>query len=224
MRPYLRALLVATGLFTVPAASAARAATLLRLDASASVAVTADRLRASLRADQRGTDAASTQAAVNRMIAQAILRARAVKSVHVSTGGYRVWHLPPPDGRWQASQTLILAGADPQALLALAGSLQAKGLVIESLSWGLARQTAAAAEQRAMALAIARLRARARQAAKLLGLRFDHFREVTLGGGGPPPPRPMLFSAARAAPAPSALAGPERVRASVSAVAVLGED
>ncbi len=221
MRPYVLALLVATGLFIAPAA---RAATLLRLDASASVAVAADRLRASLRADHRGADAASTQAAVNRMIAQAILRARAVKGVRVSTGGYSVWHLAAPDGRWQASQTLMLAGADSQALLALVGSLQAKGLVVETLAWGLARRTVAAAEQRAMALAITRLRARARQAAKLLGLRFDHFREITLGGAGPPPPRPMLFSAARAVPAPSALAGPQRVRASVSAVAVLGED
>lgn len=221
MHQTTRALLVALALVAPPPAWGA---TLLRLSASASVAVTADRLSATLRAEARGAAAAAAQATVNGLIHAAIVQAAAVSGLRVVTGGYNVWHLAPPDGRWEASQSLTISGGDAPALLALVGRLQGQGLVVGGLDWGLSRHVAAAAQEKAQALAITRLRADAKRAARLLGLRFDHFREVTLGEAGPPPPRPMMMMAARGAVPPSALAGPQRVRASVSALAVLGED
>ncbi len=219
----LRRWVVVLALLTLAAAPACRAATLLRLTETATVAVTPDRLIATVSAQATAPSAAAAQAAVNRAMAAALAAAGKVAGVRAETGGYSTWQHPPGTpggGSWQASAGLTLSSGNGAALLALVGRLQGGGMAVSGLQWGLSAPTRRKARQAAMAKAIAALRGRAAQAAGLLGLRFLGFREVTLG---PPPsvlPRPM-FAMARAV-APVAVGQAVTVSATVAAVATLG--
>ena len=215
--------LVLLALLTLAAAPGCRAATLLRLTETATVAVTPDQLTANLSAQATAPSAAAAQAAVNRAMAAALAASGKVAGVRPETGGYSTWQHPPGapgGGSWQASAGLTLSSGNGAALLALVGRLQARGMAVSGLQWGLSAPTRRTARRAAMAKAIAALRGRAEQAAGLLGLRFLGFREVTLG---PPPsvlPRPM-FAMARAV-APVAVGQAVTVSATVSAAATLG--
>ena len=109
------------------------------------------------------------------------------------------------------------------ALLTLVGTLQQRGLAVADLAW-LAPETARKARADALRQALSRLR-RADEAASILGLRFDSFRDVRLGEV-PSAPRPMLRAmaapmAANAAPPPVAEAEEVPIEASVEADVVL---
>ena len=214
--------LLLLALLSLAAAPAARAATLLHLSETASVAVPPDQLTASLSAQATAPSAAAAQAAVNQAMAAAIAAAGKVPGVRAETGGYSTWQHPPGTpggGTWQASAGLTLTSGDGTALLKLVGRLQARGMAVSGLQWGLSDAARRKARRAAMAKAIAALRGRAEQAAGLLGLRFLGFREVTLG---PPPSvvtRPM-FAMARAV-APVAVGQPVTVSVTVSATATL---
>ncbi|MGC8475625.1 MAG: SIMPL domain-containing protein [Acetobacteraceae bacterium] len=199
------------------------AATLLRLSETARVSVPPDQLVASVSAQATAASAAAAQTAVNQAMTAALAAARKVAGVRAETGGYSTWQHPPGTpggGTWQASAGLTLTSGNGAALLALVGRLQARGMAVSGLQWGLSGPTRRHARRAAMAKAIAALRGRAEQAAGLLGLRFLGFREVILG---PPPsvlPRPM-FAMARAV-APVAVGQAVTVSATVSAEATLG--
>lgn len=199
---------------------AARATTILHLAASATVMVTPDQLEAELAAPGEAASPAAAQAQVNTLIAAALAAAREVAAVTVSTGGYAVWRPSEAKGAWRAGETLHLTSGDGPALLGLVGALQAKGLTVSSLAWHLAPATERAAHEKAEAQAITKLKGRAEAAAKLLGLRFEAFREVWLNAPARPPIQPMMATM-RAMPEPAAVAAPTAVSASVTADATL---
>jgi uncharacterized protein len=213
-------------LTALSAAPGARADTLLDLSETARVSAQPDEIAASLRAEAAAPAPAAAQEAVNRMMAQAITRARQVQSVTVATGRYAAWLVPPAHSgsgaaTWRASQTLELSGHDGPALLGLVGTLQQQGLAVQQLDWQLSAEATRTARAAALREAISGLRKRAETAAGLLGLRFASFRTVRLGPGLPTPsPMPMRAFAA-AAPGPSAEQGPVEVAATVTAEAVL---
>lgn len=212
------ALLAAFALLLV--VPAARAATILHLEASATVMVAPDELEAELAAPGQAASPAAAQAQVNALMAAALVAVRRIAAVRASTGGYAVWRPNEPKDAWRASETLSLTSENGPALLALVGALQAKGLTVSSLAWRLAPATERAAREKAEATAITKLEGRAEAVAKLLGLRFEAFREVWLNPPARPPIQPML-AATRAVPAPEAIAAPEAVSASVTADATL---
>ncbi len=217
---------VATLILGVLLAGPAAAETLLHLSESARVMVQPDELAASLRAEAVAANAAEAQTQVNTTMAGAVTLARQSAGVHVTTGFYTVWPqtIVHPGGRqdWRASQSLELRGGDGAVLLTLVGALQQRGLAVSQLGWRVAAETERHARAEATKQALTRLRARAEEAAGVLGLHFDSFREVRLGATLRPRPLPMrAIAATPAATPPTAEAEPVPVEASVEADVVL---
>ena len=109
-------------------------------------------------------------------------------------------------------------------MLKLAGELQQKGLATEQLQWGLSRQAERKAHAEATRQAISQLRGRVDEAASLLGLRFDSFKEVRLDVPKTPVFPRMMATAAMAAPGaapPSAVGQDVAVSATAEADAIL---
>ncbi len=204
-------------------ATPAAADTVLRLAETATIAVPPDELACSLRAVAVTATPAQAQARVNAMMEDAVARARKLPGLVVATGGYEVWRdfQGPSDkgGKWQASQSLELKGRDGAALLKLVGELQASGLAVGGLTWQLAAETARRARAEATEQAIRGLRGRAEDAAALLDLRFDSFREVRLDSVRPAVPRAMMAAAPMAMAAAPPSAEPEDVQVSATAEA-----
>lgn len=223
----MRRLFVLLALLTPPAALAQPATpladTTLHLGESAEVTRAPDEIVATLRAEARAGSAAAAQEAVNRAIAAALDRARAVPGVRVATGGY--WTNRAEEGRaWEASQQLTLRGGDGAALLDLAGALQQQGMAVSQLQWQLTRETAREAREEAARLALDALRRRADAVAAQLGLQVAGLREVRIDAPDRAPrAAPMAMQAMRAAatPPPAAVAEDIMVSATVEAVVVL---
>jgi predicted secreted protein len=219
----IAASLWASLLCTLPAG----AETLLHLADTETVTVAPDELAASVRAEARSADPADAQQRVNAAMSDALTQAKKVADVTVSTGAYAVWHAGPTpqdsSEQWQASQSLELTGHDGVALLTLVGALQHKGLVIGELSWRLSRGAQRKAHDEATRQALAALRGKAQEAAGLLDLRFDSFKQVRLDNVMPMPmPRfaGAMTAMAEAAP-PSAVAAEVPVSATAEADAIL---
>jgi predicted secreted protein len=208
-------------------ASPACAETLLHLADTETVTVAPDELAASLRAEASSANPADAQQRVNAAMADALAHAHKVASVTISTGAYAVWHVgPTPEDsseRWQASQSLELSSHDGVSLLTLVGTLQHNGLAIGELGWRLSREAERKAHDEATRQALAALRGKAQEAAGLLDLRFDSFKQVRLDSAAPVPmPRFAGAMAAMAAPAPpSAVAADVPVSATAAADAIL---
>jgi uncharacterized protein len=203
--------------------------TILKLSETATVMVTPDELAASMRAEAIAPTAQEAQRRVNELMAAALAAARKFSGVVVSTGSYSVWRMTSPaerSERWQSGQSVSLTGKDAEAMLKLVGDLQQMGLVQSTLVWRLSRDSERRARQDATKQALSRLRARADEAAEILGLRFEAFREVRLDSVPPPPILPRQQMSARAtmaipAPPPNAEAEELPVTASAEADVVL---
>jgi predicted secreted protein len=207
----------------------AHAETVLRLAETATVMTHPDQLESTLRAEATAGTAAEAQRRVNVAIAEALDRAKQTAGVSATTGTYSVWRTgaTPQDrsDHWQAGQALVLKSHDGVALLTLVGELQQKGLAVSGLSWQLSSETEKQARAEATRQALAALRGRVDEAASLLGLSFDSFKEVRLDRTRPPPvmPRAMMAAAPMAAssPPPSAEAEDIAVTATAEADALL---
>ena len=204
-------------------ATTAHAETLLRLSETATVTEHPDELDASLRVETTAPNAAQAQRLVNATMEDALAASKAVAGVTVSTGGYFVWRVGPAPlaspAHWQANQSLELTSHDGAALLKLVGDLQQKGLAIGQLGWRLSDSATRAARAEATKQAIAALRGRAEDAAALLNLRFDSFKEVRLDSPHPQPTMPRMMMAAPAAASSAAPPSAEPADVTVSATA-----
>ena len=203
-------------------------ATVLHLSDSAERRVARDRLRAELRVEETGTDPRKVQAEINKRMAAALDRAKAVKSVRVETGGYSVYEDRSKTGgeRWRGQQSIALIGTVFADVLTLSGELQKAGLVFSGMSFDLQPETARAIEDELTAEALARLRARAERVAAEMKLDVIRYREVRVGNVNREPIRPMMTMRAdagfEAAKAPVAQAGEQVVQLTVEADVLLG--
>src|SRR5262249_14185582 len=141
--------------------------TVLHLTQTAERAVRRDRLRAQLRAEATANDARKLQADINRMMATALERAKALPGIKVETSGYAVYEERQTNqpSRWHGTQDMSLIGADFAQVLGLVGDLQTSGLAMSNLSFELAPETARGIEDELTSEALMRLRQRAERVA-----------------------------------------------------------
>lgn len=196
--------------------------TVLHLTQTAERTVIRDLLRIELRVEATGADAAAVQTEINRRMAAALDRARQVQGVRVETGFYNVGEERPPNAplSWRGGQSVILTGKDADAMLKLAGALQAEGLSTSSLSYEISPETVRGAEEDLTAEALAALDHRATGIAEAMHLSVRRYRDLRVGNaetGG----RPMPRLAAMAAAAPVAEPGEAVIRLTVEAELVL---
>ena len=205
--------------------------TVVHIVASADRLMRRDRLTATLRAEAVGADVRRVQADVNKKMAAALERARAVPSVRAATRGYSVYEERPATNapsRWHGSQSLELIGQDAGDLLQLAGELQGDGLVMGGLSFDIAPDTLRGTEDELTAEALKRLKQRAERVAADLDMTVLRIRDLRVGNAdagrtGPILMRAMAAPGAAAAPAPppAAEAGEAPVQVTVEAEIVL---
>jgi len=201
-------------------------ATVLHVSESAQRTVRQDRLTIELRAEATGPDAARVQAAINKRMEAALEAAGGIPAVRPETRGYWVQQERPKDAaaRWHGVQVLALISSDSPTLLKLTGELQQKGLVISSLNYDVAPETARALEDELTAQALQRLRQRIGLIANELKLELRNIRNLQVGnvstGGQPPRPRLMTAMAAEAPPA-AATPGETTLQVNVNADVVL---
>jgi predicted secreted protein len=185
-----------------------------------------DRLRAELRAEAKGGNARQIQADINKRMQAALAAAKTHPEVTAETGAYSVnrdFSVRDAEA-WQGFQSLILSSKDFAALLALVGDLQGSGLLVTGMQFSLARETLAAAQSDLTASALAALKSRAAEVAGDLGLRLDHFKDITVGNASAnsnPVPMQMRATAAAAMPPPVAEAGDATIALTIEADAVL---
>lgn len=199
--------------------------TLLHLSERAERPVARDQLRAVLRVEGGDRDAAHLQAEINRRMAEAAARAKAVAGINLFTTGYAVYEQQAKDQprQWHGSAGLTLTARDPAPLLALLGELQQSGLVMSALSYELTPEAAHKAEDELTAEALGRLRQRAERIAATLDLAVIRLRDVQVGNAAGTPPAPRVFSTVAAgAAAPVAEPGEAAVAVSVEAEVELG--
>jgi predicted secreted protein len=197
------------------------AVTVLHLQQMAEESVVPDQLHIEMRAERSGSDPRSVQSAINRQMAAALAAARRVAGITVETGNYALFQESPPDAppRWRGNQSLILVGKDAQGMLKLVGELQSGGLVMSSFAYQVSHEMLRDAEQKLTAEALTALDRRAAMIADRLHMTVSRYRDLTVGNAEAGV-QPILFGAAmqaKAAAAPVAAPGRERIRLTVAA-------
>lgn len=226
MRPWVPvlALLAVTPAYAADQ-TAAPEPTVLHLTQSAERRITRDLLHVDMRAESKGADPRAVEAGINRLMAKALADTKQVPGIEISNGGYNVYR-DNASSEWTGSQSLFLSGTDSGALLSLAGTLQADGLVMSNLSYEVAPATVRGAENVLTSEALSGLGQRAAAIAQQLHVSVLGYRNLTVGNAetqGGPLPRFAGAVAASAMPAPVAAAGEGTVRVTVSADVLLGQ-
>jgi predicted secreted protein len=204
--------------------------TVLHLSESADRAIRRDRLHVQLRVETTAANAKQVQADINKRMASALAKVKAVPGIKPETGGYSVYEERQQNvpSRWRGSQSLSLVDQDFAELLALVGDLQSDGLAVSSLAFELSPGAARAAQDELTNEALNRLRERAERIAMELHLSFQRYRDIrvgNVGGDRPVPFRAMAMAAdAKQAAPPVGEAGDATVQVSVDAEIVLGPD
>lgn len=149
--------------------------TLITLSVTERVKVEQDTLIATLRIERENQDAETLQREINAAMTDALDAAKSVDAIKVSTGHYSVYQYnnQPQGGRadnlWRGSQAIILEGMDTQAILKLAGEIQAMGFVMSQLNYTLSTEKADEVRNGLMETAIKRAQADAQRAAQAMG-------------------------------------------------------
>jgi predicted secreted protein len=204
--------------------------TVLHLSESADRAIRRDRLHVQLRVETTAGNAKQVQAEINKRMASALAKVKAVPGIKPETGSYSVYEERQQNvpSRWRGSQILSLVDPDFAELLALVGELQNDGLAVSSLAFELSPEAARAAQDELTNQALNRLRERAERIAMELHLGFQRYRDIrvgNVGGDGPVPMRAMAMAAdAKQVAPPVGEAGDATVQVSVDADVVLGPD
>lgn len=219
------ALLLATGFGRAQAAPGPTATT-LSLSVSGNAAHAPDAMTATLEGTATDSDPAKAQANLNAMMAKALASARKTGSVTATTGSYSVQQITEHQNggkqtAWRARQVLNLRlaaapdSSQAKAFLAMIGTLQTQGVLLQTLAGALSPEAAQKTETAAIRNAVHRLHIRAGALAAALGDRVGRIRHVSLDVATPV--RPVFRMMAVAAPAPVAAPGDVTERASLQA-------
>lgn len=212
-----------------------RNVTVMSLDAEARRVVTQDRVQVTLNIQREGKTAAEAQAQINTKMQAALAAAKKVAGVKASTGYYNSYKQYPPEPKplsqaerekkayWTAQQTLVLDGADKEAVLKLAGALQGMDFAMQGMNFYLSREAQDKLKDELLAEALATVKARAQKVAGIMDTPKIRFARINLNGGGPVYPVMMkgrammaMADAAESMPEPVGEAGESDVTLSVN--------
>ncbi len=149
--------------------------TLITLSVTERLKVEQDTLVASLRIERDNRDSQALQRDINAAMEEALALMQSAPEIATSTGYYAVYqfsNVPQggrPDMLWRGSQTITLEGKDAPRILALAGELQERGFLMNSLNYQLSIEKEDEVRDSLMESAIARARANAERAGHALG-------------------------------------------------------
>ena len=116
--------------------------TVIHLQESAQAKVAQDRIRATLSLEKENYDVARLQNSINKIMEDAVKKAKDRKEISINTGTYRVYktYKGEKEAReeiWRGSQSLTVEGADKAEILELVADLQSLGFAQADLSYTL---------------------------------------------------------------------------------------
>jgi len=183
-----------------------------------------DWISATLGVEEESGDAAGLAARVNQRMAAALALAKAEQRLQVSSGAYQTQPVYDRSRivRWRASQDLVIETAEVEVLAQMAGTLQAQGLLLRGVSFGVSPETRKRVEDELIVEALGLFRERAGLIARSLGRRGWNLMSLALGESGQPPmpfhqTRGMAMEAAGAAVAPAFESGRSTLRVEANA-------
>jgi len=180
---------VAVLLVAMPAAHAENQWPTVNLSAQGSAPAQNDLARAEAYAEVTGPDVKSVAVSVNKVIADALNRARAYPTVKVRTTQTDTWPVYAQNTRsisaWRMRSTLSLESSDVAALSTLVGVLQSN-MAIGNLRVEPAADTLARAQDEATLAALAAFQARAALVAKALNSPY-RIKSIDIGMHMPAP-------------------------------------
>lgn len=214
--------------------------TALNISATETVEVEQDLLVASLRIQHEAKSAREVQDHINKAMAAALQKAKAVTSVKVETGQYYVHpdyrFVKKPDGeneqvldQWRGAQTITMKGKEAADILTLAGALQDMGFMMNGLDYQLSPEKYEEVRDGLMEVTIKKLNERALRVGKALGKNKVDLVEINVDAMQNTP-RPMYARAEMAMAsdmavakmaAPVAESGETSVSMSISARAII---
>ena len=179
--------------------------TVISLDAQASRDVPNDLMRVSFFVEMEDTDPARLARDLNASAEKAVAAARTAKDVRVETSGYQTYPVRDKSNRiarWRSRYDFTVESRDFDGLSELTGRLQALAQV-SGLSFTVAPDTRAKAEEALIEEAVAAFRRRAALIARSAGLGDYRIREMAVHSDGfRPPPAPRMVMMAEAAAPP----------------------
>lgn len=149
--------------------------TLITLTVTERMRVGQDTLTADLRIEVDDRDPAVVQNRINTAMGDALAVAGGHDEVSVATGHYGIYQYNRnPSGNrademWRGSQSITLESTDAAQVLALAGELQAKGFLMNQLSYSLSTERADEVRDSLMEAALTRAQQKAERAGRALG-------------------------------------------------------
>jgi predicted secreted protein len=205
--------------------------TLITLTVTERTRVGQDTLTADLRIEVDDRDPAVVQNRINTVMAEALELTRNNNGVSVATGYYGIYQFNRnPSGNrademWRGSQNITLESRDSAKVLELAGQLQAKGFLMNQLSYSLSTEQADEVRDSLMEAALVRAQQKAERAARALGKSSVELASVDIDAqsSGYYPPvmmRAMAADASTEMAAPVADAGEAEVTLTVRVQAV----
>ncbi|MDO8908567.1 MAG: SIMPL domain-containing protein [Pseudohongiella sp.] len=205
--------------------------TLITLTLTERTRVGQDTLTADLRIEVDDRDPAVVQNRINTVMAEALELTRNIDGVSVATGYYGIYQFNRnpagnrADEMWRGSQNITLESRDSAKVLELAGQLQAKGFLMNQLSYSLSTEQADEVRDSLMEAALVRAQQKAERAARALGKSNVELASVDIDSqsGGYYPPvmmRSMAADARTEMAAPVADAGETEVTLTVRVQAV----
>ena len=209
---------------------------LLHINATESREVDQDLLIATLRIEVEDLENKVVQNKINKGMKAALDLAKNYTDVKAITRGYSVNQYDKNSGKkdrprdmvWKGSQSVQLKSKNSEALLELAGKIQAAGFLMNGLEYTLSPEVAAQVQDEMLEAALEKLQVRAKRAAKTLGKTEAELKEINTQGNYVPVQKTyhrgmqmeaMAASADMAAPVASA--GETTITMNVSAKALL---
>ncbi len=170
----------------------------VRFRVESSREVANDWIQATVGVTAEDADSAALARRVNETMAWALEQAKSETRVKARSGGYQTYpvHEKGKLRRWRASQTLLLEGADVEAMTELVGTLQTR-LQLQGFQFSVARETREQVQEELVKEVLAAFQARADLVRKSLGKGGYAIDEISIDTGHHGP-RPMMRMEARA--------------------------
>lgn len=198
MKKYIFTLFLCTAALTAHAQSSQKNGyyqlienkTILNLSESATKEVEQDRIKATLRIEEKANLNTTVQNRINEKMKRAVKNAKKSSNVKFSTGSYRVnqnWNaaIKKHDG-WTGSQEIILDSANKKEILEITQSLQKEGFSISGINYYLSREKAASFRTALINEALQRVQARAKSVSTQLGANNFHIGSIDVSNQSQP--------------------------------------
>lgn len=156
----------------------------LQLSSTGTVEVTQDLLVMTLAATREGSDAASVQSQLQKVLDQALTTAKRQAQpgqLEVRTGSFGIYPRNNKDGKvtgWQGRAELILQGRDFDRITRTVAQID--GMPVSQTGFGLSREAREKVEGQAQSEAISRFQSKAKELAQAFGFAQYTVREVSV--------------------------------------------